>query len=102
VEWIRLHYAYPTGFPEEVIGTDGQARENLQLPGYPNSAREQPGAICNEQGAPAPESLKILAAGISKLRSPMWPLRTTVITGFPGESEQAFRELMDFIKEWQF
>lgn len=100
LEWIRLHYAYPTGFPEEVI--DLMASEDK---------------ICNYMDIPIQHvNSEILAAMgrghdrgkleklLKKFRTliPDVALRTTVLTGFPGETAEAFTELMDFIKSFRF
>jgi len=100
LEWIRLHYAYPTGFPEEVI--DLMAYEDK---------------ICNYMDIPIQHvNSEILAAMgrghdrgkleklLKKFRTliPDVALRTTVLAGFPGETAEAFTELMDFIKSFRF
>jgi ribosomal protein S12 methylthiotransferase len=100
LEWIRLHYAYPTGFPEEVI--DLMASEEK---------------ICNYMDIPIQhvnnEILSAMGRGhdrakleslLHKFRSliPDVALRTTVLTGFPGETEDAFSELMEFVKAFRF
>jgi len=100
LEWIRLHYAYPTGFPEEVI--DLMASEDK---------------ICNYLDIPIQhvnnDILSAMGRGHdrSKLESLLYKfreqvpdvaLRTTVLTGFPGETEEAFTELLDFIREFRF
>ena len=100
LEWIRLHYAYPTGFPEELI--DLMASEEK---------------ICNYMDIPIQhvnnEILSAMGRGhdrarleqlLQKFRKqvPDVALRTTVLTGFPGETEEAFSELLDFIKIFKF
>ncbi|MFH0758026.1 MAG: 30S ribosomal protein S12 methylthiotransferase RimO [Bacteroidota bacterium] len=100
VEWIRLHYAYPTGFPEEVI--EIMASEEK---------------ICNYLDIPIQhindDVLSAMGRGHGRLKLeqllerfrekiPDVALRTTVMTGFPGESEEAFRELLDYISKTRF
>ena len=100
LEWIRLHYAYPTGFPEEVI--DLMAAEEK---------------ICNYLDIPIQhvnnEILSSMGRGhdrakLEKLlkkfreRIPDVALRTTVLTGFPGETEEAYNELLGFLREFRF
>jgi len=100
LEWIRLHYAYPTGFPEEVI--ELMAREEK---------------ICNYLDIPIQhvndEVLTAMGRGhnrekleylLDKFRTriPDVALRTTVLTGFPGESQEAFEELMAFLGVFRF
>lgn len=98
--WIRLHYAYPTGFPEEVIGLMASEEK-----------------ICNYLDIPIQhvnnQVLSAMGRGhnrakledlLEKFRKqiPDVALRTTVLTGFPGETEAAFQELMDFIAAFKF
>jgi len=98
--WIRLHYAYPTGFPEEVIEL--------------MAAEEK---ICNYLDIPIQhvnnEVLTAMGRGhdraklenlLQKFRAriPDVAIRTTVLTGFPGETEQAFSELLDYLEEFRF
>jgi ribosomal protein S12 methylthiotransferase len=100
LEWIRLHYAYPTGFPEEVIKL--------------MAAEEK---ICNYMDIPIQHIndrlLKAMGRGHTRqkletllhkfrLRVPDIALRTTLMTGFPGETEESFRELMDFVAGFRF
>jgi len=100
LQWIRLHYAYPTGFPEEVI--DLMAAEEK---------------ICNYMDIPIQHVndgiLSAMGRGhdrnkleglLEKFRSrvPDVALRTTVLVGFPGETEQTFKELLDFLEEFKF
>jgi len=100
LEWIRLHYAYPTGFPEEVI--ELMASEEK---------------ICNYLDIPIQhvnsEVLAAMGRGhdraklerlLQKVRKmvPDVALRTTVLTGFPVETEDSFSELMDFIRTCRF
>ncbi len=100
LEWIRLHYAYPTGFPEEVI--DLMASEEK---------------ICNYMDIPIQhvnnDILSAMGRGhnrekieslLQKFRKqiPDVALRTTVLTGFPGETEKAFSELLDFVGAFRF
>jgi ribosomal protein S12 methylthiotransferase len=100
LEWIRLQYAYPAGFPEEVIGMMASQEK-----------------ICNYLDIPIQHiNDRILAAmgrghNRRKLESllqrfrelvPDVAIRTTVMTGFPGETEEEFGELMAFLKDFRF
>lgn len=99
-EWIRLHYTYPTGFPEDVIDVM-KKHEN----------------ICNYIDIPLQHIntniLQSMKRGIDKegtynlinnIRKaiPEVAIRTTLITGYPGETEDAFEELKTFIKTVRF
>jgi len=100
LEWIRLHYAYPTGFPEEVIelmATEEKICNYLDIPiqHVNNEVLHAMGRGHNR------EKLEYLLDKF-RTRIPDVALRTTVLTGFPGESEEAFEELMAFIAAFRF
>ncbi len=96
LEWIRLQYAYPTGFPEDVI--DVMAEESK---------------VCNYLDIPfqhiSDNQLKTMRRGITKAETlelidrlrakvPDIAIRTTLITGYPTETEEDFEELKDFVR----
>ena len=100
IEWIRLHYAFPTGFPENV----------LQV------MREQP-KVCNYLDIPlqhiADPILKSMRRGTTKEKTtnllkkfraevPGIILRTSLIVGYPGETVEDFETLKDWVKEMRF
>ena len=100
LEWIRLQYAYPSQFPEEILDT---------IRDYPN--------ICKYLDMPlqhiSDKMLKSMRRGITKRRTiellktirekvPGIALRTTLIAGYPGETEEDFQELVDFVQEQKF
>lgn len=100
LEWIRLHYAYPSAFPKEILETM-KSRAN----------------ICNYLDMPLQHSsdsmLKTMRRGINKKRSeklihhirevmPDIALRTTMLVGHPGETEDDIEDLANFIREHRF
>ena len=100
IEWIRLHYAFPSGFPENV----------LQV------MREQP-KVCNYLDIPlqhiADPILKSMRRGTTKEKTttllkkfraevPGIILRTSLIVGYPGETEEDFETLKAWVKEMRF
>ena len=100
LEWIRLHYAYPTDFPDEVI--EVMAREKkicryLDIPFQHISDRQLTAMKRRHTKA---EALALVA----KLRKaiPDIALRTTLLVGYPGETEEDFEELMEFVRETRF
>lgn len=100
LEWIRLHYAYPTGFPEEVIdlmASEEKICNYLDIP-IQHVNNDILSAMGRGHDRATLESL------LQKFRSliPDVALRTTVLTGFPGETETAFSELLEFIKNFRF
>ena len=100
LEWIRLHYAYPTDFPDEVI--EVMAREPkicryLDIP-FQHISDNQLSAM--KRRHTKAEALQL----IEKLRKaiPDIALRTTLLVGYPTESEADFAELMEFVKTTKF
>lgn len=100
LEWIRLHYAYPTDFPEEVI--EVMAREKkicryLDIP-FQHISDNQLSAMKRRHTKAEAVAL------IAKLRTaiPDIALRTTLLVGYPGETEEDFSELMEFVKATKF
>jgi ribosomal protein S12 methylthiotransferase len=100
IEWIRLHYAFPTGFPEDVLEV----------------IRTEP-KICNYLDIPlqhiANPILKSMRRGTSqekttsllnkfRLQVPGIILRTSLIVGYPGETESDFETLKAWVKEMRF
>ena len=100
IEWIRLHYAFPTGFPEDVLEV----------------MRNEP-RICNYLDIPlqhiSDKILKSMRRGTNKEKTtlliqrfrelvPDIVLRTTLIVGYPGETEKDFEILKKWVKEMRF
>ena len=100
IEWIRLHYAYPTDFPQEVI--DVMAREPkickyLDIPLQHISDNQL--SLMHRRHTKA-EAIDLLA----RLRKAMpdMAIRTTLLVGYPNESAEDFAELCDFVREQRF
>lgn len=100
IEWIRLLYSYPDEFDDNlinIIATNDKVCKYLDIPIQHASNR-----ILKRMGRrTTKEEIMDL---IKKLRNrvPNIALRTSLIVGFPGESEEDFKELVDFIKEVKF
>ena len=100
LEWIRLHYAYPTDFPEEVIGL--MASEEKICNYLDIAIQHVNNQVLSAMGrGHKREKLENLLLKFRR-QIPDVALRTTVLTGFPGETEEAFQELMDFIAAFRF
>ena len=100
IEWIRLHYAFPTGFPLDILDT---------MAHHPK--------ICNYLDIPlqhgSSKMLRLMRRGITRDKTerliatlrdkiPDIAIRTTMITGHPGETEEDFQEMADFILNTKF
>lgn len=100
LEWIRLHYAYPTGFPEEVIDLMAAEEKICNYLDIPIQHVNNQVLSSMGRGHDREKLEKLL--GRFRRQVPDVALRTTVLTGFPGETEEAFAELMDFITAFRF
>ena len=100
LDWIRIHYAYPAGFPMDIIEVMRE-RDN----------------ICNYLDIPlqhgSTNMLKVMKRGITREKTdeliknirdvnPEIALRTTLIAGHPGETERDFQEMYDFVEKSRF
>lgn len=100
IEWIRLHYAFPTGFPMDVL----------------DLMKKEP-KICNYLDIPlqhiADNILKSMRRGTTQAKTtkllkdfraavPEMAIRTTLIVGYPGETEEDFNTLKDWVTEMRF
>lgn len=100
IEWIRLHYAYPSGFPMDVLDV---------IRDYDN--------VCLYLDMPvqhgSTEMLKAMRRGITREKTtelineirktvPNIGIRTSLIVGYPGETEAHFQEMLDWVEEMRF
>lgn len=98
IKWIRLHYAYPSNFPKDLIDVIA-AKENVC--NYIDMAIQH----CNEDMLRImrrPMSKDKLVALLDELQSHDISIRTTVMTGHPGETENMYEELKEFIIQRRF
>lgn len=100
IDWIRLHYAFPTGFPMDVLDVMAER---------PN--------ICNYLDIPlqhgSTKMLKLMRRGTTREKTeallaemrakvPDMAIRTTLIAGHPGETEEDFADMVDFVEKSRF
>ena len=100
IEWIRIHYAFPTGFPMdvlEVMKTEPKICNYLDIPLQHISDSI---LASMKRGTTQEKTTKLL----KKFREaiPEMAIRTTLIVGYPGETEEDFQKLKDFVKEMRF
>ncbi|MDF1574158.1 MAG: 30S ribosomal protein S12 methylthiotransferase RimO [Bacteroidales bacterium] len=100
LEWIRLHYAFPTGFPEEVIDLMASEEKICNYLDIPIQHVNNPVLKAMGRGHNREDLENLL--NLFRAKVPGVALRTTVLTGFPGETEEAFSELLQFITEFRF
>lgn len=100
VEWIRLHYAYPTHFPMELLQV---IRKYPNICNYLDIALQHisdPILQRMQRHTSKKETLELLQA--MRREVPDICIRTTLMVGFPGETEADFEELMDFVRTIRF
>jgi len=100
LKWIRLHYAYPTGFPEEVIELMANEPKICNYLDMPLQHINDKVLKLMRRGQNRNSTLKL----IEKLRAknPNIVIRTTLLVGHPGEGEEEFEELKEFVKLAKF
>ena len=99
-EWIRLHYGYPQGFPDELLdlmNTEPRICNYIDLPLQHIST---PILKNMRRGVDKEQTIHFVTN--ARNRVPGIAFRTTFIVGFPGETEEQFEELCDFVKEMKF
>ena len=100
IEWIRLHYAYPAGFPDEVIdvmASEAKICKYLDIPFQHISDAQLASMHRRHTKAEAMELIGRLRGAIPDLA-----LRTTLLVGYPGETDADFEELLAFVREVRF
>jgi ribosomal protein S12 methylthiotransferase len=100
VEWIRLHYAFPTGFPQDVIDV---IRDNDKLCNYidiPLQHINDEILKSMKRGTSYQKTNDLLKAFRKKV--PNMAIRTSLIVGYPGETEERFQELKQWIQDTKF
>ncbi|MDA3881332.1 MAG: 30S ribosomal protein S12 methylthiotransferase RimO [Prolixibacteraceae bacterium] len=100
IEWIRLHYAYPAGFPLELLDEINRNPKVCKYLDIPLQHISTP-VLENMRRNITEEETRALVKEIRK-RVPGIALRTTFLVGHPGETEDDFNKLIDFIKEVEF
>ncbi|MEX2170174.1 MAG: 30S ribosomal protein S12 methylthiotransferase RimO [Pirellulales bacterium] len=100
IEWIRLMYLYPMYFSDELIDTIAGSERIIPYLDLPLQHASDPMLKRMQRRVNRADTLTLL----KKLRSRISTLamRTTFITGFPGETETDFAELTDFVREQKF
>lgn len=100
VEWIRLHYAYPNQFPLELLDVINEKQNvckylDIALQHISDSVLERMHRHVNKQ-----ETMDLIRTIREKV--PGIHLRTTLMVGFPGETEDDFQQLLDFVRWARF
>jgi ribosomal protein S12 methylthiotransferase len=100
IEWIRLHYAFPSGFPMDVLDVmNAKTNVNfyLDIPLQHGSTRilqSMRRGITREKTEELVDEIRAKVPGIA--------IRTTLIVGYPGETKEDFQEMYDFVEKMRF
>lgn len=100
IEWIRIHYAFPTGFPMDVIEVMKEEPKICNYLDIPLQHISDPILASMKRGTTQEKTTKLL----KKFREamPEMAIRTTLIVGYPGETQADFESLKSFVKEMRF
>ena len=99
-EWIRLHYGYPQGFPDELLDLMNNEPRICNYIDLPLQHISTPILKNMRRGVDKEQTINFVKN--ARNRVPGIAFRTTFIVGFPGETEEQFKELCDFVKEMKF
>jgi ribosomal protein S12 methylthiotransferase len=100
LEWIRLHYAYPHKFPLDALDVMAERPNICRYLDMPLQHASDPVLARMKRQITRAQTEELLAA--VRERVPGIALRTTMLVGFPGETEAEFGELMDFVAAQRF
>ncbi len=100
IEWIRLHYTYPTQFPDDVLEMMKERDNICNYIDIPLQHITDRILLSMKRGHKGEVSRKLIKKFRSKI--PEMSIRTTMIVGYPGETEEEFEELLDFVRESRF
>ena len=99
-EWIRLHYGYPQGFPDELFDMMNNEPRICNYIDLPLQHISTPILKNMRRGVDKEQTINFVKN--ARNRVPGIAFRTTFIVGFPGETEEQFEELCEFVKEMKF
>ncbi len=100
IEWIRLHYAFPSGFPMDVLDTMRQSEKICNYLDMPLQHGSTKILQSMRRGITREKTEELVAAIREKV--PGIALRTTLIAGYPGETEADFQEMYDWVERSRF
>jgi len=100
IEWIRLHYAFPTGFPEDVLDVIREEPKVCNYIDIPLQHISDPVLKSMRRGTTMEKTNRLLDAFREKV--PNMAIRTTLICGYPGETEEDFQALKQWVVDQRF
>lgn len=100
IEWIRLHYAFPSGFPEDILEVMARKSKICKYLDIPLQHASSKMLEIMRRGTTKEKTERLL--GTIREKVPGISLRTTILVGHPGETSKDFNELMQFVEKWRF
>jgi ribosomal protein S12 methylthiotransferase len=100
IEWIRLHYLFPTGFPEDVLQVIREEPKVCHYIDIPLQHIADPVLKSMRRGTTKAKTDALLAK--MRVEVPGITIRTTLIAGYPGETEEDHQVVLDWVKEQRF
>ncbi len=100
IEWIRLHYAYPSKFPEEIFDAIAERKEVCNYLDMPLQHANNDVLERMRRQVTREETTALVKLAREKV--PGITMRTTMLVGYPGETEEEFQDLCDFVEEMRF
>ena len=100
IEWIRLHYAFPTGFPMDVLDVMNEEPKICNYLDIPLQHISDKILKSMRRGTTQEKTTKLLKEFRAKV--PTMAIRTTLIVGYPGETEEDFQILKQWVKDMRF
>lgn len=100
IEWIRLHYLFPTGFPEDVLDVIRDEPKVCDYIDIPLQHISTPMLKSMRRGTTEEKTNRLLR--LMREKVPGMAIRTTLITGYPGETEEDFQLMKEWVREMRF
>lgn len=100
IEWIRLHYLFPSGFPEDVLDVIKEEPKICQYIDIPLQHINSDILTSMRRGTTEEKTNALLDKMRAKI--PGMAIRTTLICGYPGETEEIFQQMKEWVREQRF
>lgn len=100
IDWIRLHYLFPAGFPEDVLDVIREEPKVCNYIDIPLQHISDPVLKSMRRGTTMAKTNRIL--NLMREKVPGMAIRTTLIVGYPGETEEDFETLKQWVKDMRF
>lgn len=100
IEWIRLHYAYPSKFPKEIFDVMAERKEICNYLDIPLQHAND--AVLKKMRRQITQAETRELIEYARTRVPGIAIRTTLLVGHPGETDKRFQDLCDFVEDMKF